>query len=108
MAARETKRSCRCTTACEFVITIKNELSEANDNADDDDAKEGVEKWAHCHVCRSKVKVNDDIDDEGDYIMCISCKRASPTCSCGSRGVEPNLDGTWGEKCVECLALDLE
>lgn len=113
MAARETKSRCQCATPCKIVITTKDELDElgdmdnedgSKDDSKDDGRDDNVERWAHCHVCRKKVKINDEIEDEGDYIMCISCKRESPTCSCGSRGVEPNSSGKWSDKCVECLA----
>ena len=97
MAAKETKTTtCRCAVPCKIVVTIKDELDELCE------IDEKAERWIHCHVCRQRVEIDNDIEDEGDYIMCITCKRESPICACGAKGVEPTLSGAWGDKCVDC------
>lgn len=62
------------------------------------------EDLAHCFVCRQRVDYDEMMNDEqGKYLVCISCARAAPACSCKGSGVEPTDSGEWGDKCVQCM-----
>jgi hypothetical protein len=103
---------CKCSTTCKFIITKKEKLEEIQD-----DEKSSLnllslaEKSIHCHVCRKKIKspLNDDddnnniLENDGDYFLCISCQRESPTCEfCLEKVVEPDDEGNWQTKCISC------
>ena len=109
------ERKCKCSTVCKFIITEKNRLEEIEDDEKSSTIMlRRAKKSIHCHTCLTKIKnytdkedsdedSNSVLENEGDYFLCIPCRRESPTCEyCNERAVEPDENGNWKNKCISC------